>query len=253
MTDFALNSLSFKNLEEIYHFGRLIRLLTSNKVNSSPLVLSLQQTSISTASSKGEGNVQVKVTDLFNNNVDNLKVFLVKASSLYNDKLVIASNQQLQSSSASDFYLNLLASKPEPGFYNLEFAVQQGTNAARSTSRTIKIISSATVDSVTVKVIDTADKDVVESHTFVFFLHLIFQFLLVYLFLSQNRVQAGKNLPAIRTSYFFTLGFSFVVKNKISAKPIEVQQVSDFPSLPVYFIRSSVGLTILLGIRQSIW
>ena len=132
----------------------------------------MQQTSISTGSSKGEGNIVVKVTDLFDKKVDALKVFLVKASSLYNEKVVIASNQQLQTLSETDFSLNLLASKPDPGFYNLEFAVQQGSNPVRSTSRTIKVISSATVDSVAFKVIDSADKETVESHTLEFFLFL---------------------------------------------------------------------------------
>lgn len=163
------------NVEDIAHFASLLNLLTSGKI-SAPIVVNLPKTTLS-SNVRTDGNVIVQVSDLLGNPIKNVKVFLMKASSA-NDDSIISRNQQLNQDSDNEFSFNFFASKPAQGFYYLEFGVQTpSSKAIRTTFRTIKVVTSVSVDAINVDVLDVSDKAVLQSETFVF---LIFYFFLFY-------------------------------------------------------------------------
>jgi len=175
-------------------------LLTSDQVPRS-IVLSVPQTTFS-STNKADGTVIARVTDIVGNPIPDVKVFLLKATSFADDS-VLYSNQPLAKQSATDFEFNLFAAKPQQGFYALEFGVQTANKATRSTVRTIKVVTSVSVSTVKVNVVDSSDREIVQ------------------------RVSAtpGNKFETFKTSYFFALDVSFTVKNTATNKPTQIQQV----------------------------
>lgn len=154
-------------VEDIAHFGNLLNLITSGQLPA-PIVLTIPKTTLS-SNVKSDGNIVVRVTDLLGKPLAKTpNVFLMKASSAYDDT-TIYSNQQLNKDSDSEFSFNFFASKPTQGFYYLEFGIQSSSaSSIRSTFRTVKVVTSVSVDSVSVDIVDSADKSVLHSATFVF-------------------------------------------------------------------------------------
>ena len=162
ITEHVLVNCPFSNLRDVYHFSALIQLLTSSKVPS-PIALALPKTSFS-STSKNDGVITAVVTDILGNPIPDVKVFLLKASSFY-DGSIIYSNQQLTEDSAKEFQINFFTGKPQQGFYSLEFGVQVGSDAMRPTTRTIKVTTSVSIASVDINVLDSMDKEVIQTNS----------------------------------------------------------------------------------------
>lgn len=126
------------------------------------IVVSLPNTTFS-ATDKSSGNIAVLVTDLLGNPISNVKVFLMKATSFADDS-VVYSNQQLNSVSNKEFSFNFFTGKPSQGYYFLDIGVQVGGDTIKQTTRTIKVVTSVSVASVSIDVLDSADKEVTQSH-----------------------------------------------------------------------------------------
>ena len=190
------------DIREIYYFAHLMSLITSGKVPTTHVV-ALDKTSYS-SSIKNDGNVVIAVTDLMGGVVRDLNVFLMKASSFADDS-VVYSNQQLTKVNDREYSFNFFTSKPPQGFYYLEFGVQAGKNAPiRTTFRTIKVVTSVSVGTVTANVIDTSDKEIVQT----------------------SSAQSGKQFTPLKATYFNSLLFQFTIKNQATNKPTRIQQVS---------------------------
>lgn len=196
----VLANVPYASLSNVYHFTALMELLTSDKVPRSA-VLSVPQTTFS-MTNKADGTVTAHVTDILGNAIPDVKVFLLKATS-FADDAVLYSHQPLVKRTDTDFEFNLFAAKPQQGFYALEFGVQVGNKATRSTVRTIKVVTSVSVGTVKVNVVDSSDKEVVQRVT----------------------ATPGKEFETFKTSYFFALDVSFTIKNDATNKPTKIQQV----------------------------
>jgi len=186
------------NLRDIYYFSRLLAAVTGENLPDT-IVLSLQKTTLS-SNIKADGNIVVSVTNLVGKPIADVNVFLMKASSFVDDS-VLYSNQQLTQTSDTEFELNFFAAKPQQGFYYLEFGVQT-EDSLRTTFRTLKIVTSVSVSPVQINILDSADKEILETF----------------------RVSPSGNPHNFKVTYFNTLDISFSVKNVATNKPTTIQQ-----------------------------
>jgi len=203
---FVQHISSVSTLDDAYNFLAGIDFFATNKINR-PLVLTVIQGSLSLATKGTNNNVKVRVSDLWGKSVGAAKVFLVRASDYAKGDTTVVSNQELVASStdSQEYEFNFLAAKPEQGFYSLEFSVKspQGYSDISSTTRVFKVLTSVSVPSIDLTVVDSQDPDSAKTHT----------------------VNYGRKLgDDIRTNYYYTLIFSFNVRGQGSSKPVTVQQ-----------------------------
>ena len=169
-----------------------------------PLVLSLTQSSLE-ASKGGDSSIKVRISDVLGNPVDELIVFLLRAVS--STQKVLANNIKLfpVSGSKVEYEFNLPTLKSEQGLYSLEFGAQTTDKkvAITQTSRNIKVLSSIAIGSIDISIVDSGDKNSVQTLT----------------------ATESRTFGHFKTSYFYTLSFNFQVKNQLSSKQIFVEQV----------------------------
>jgi len=151
------------NAEEAYYVLEGLKTAASNVIGT-PVVVAVTQKAIS-PSSKGEGIVNIRVTNVLGDDIP-AKLVLVKASPANAEK-VLVSNQDVPKE-GSNYKFNFFAAKPEPGFYNLEFRVtpEKGSKALTTGSvvRSIKVVSTISVSDVQVIVADSQDsQDIAEG------------------------------------------------------------------------------------------
>jgi hypothetical protein len=147
---------------EAYYFVNLLNALTSSKI-ATPVVLDVIQTTVF-AGAKSDGNIKIRVTDLVGNVIPDVKVYVLKATPFHDESHVLISNQLLTPSNTqdSDYEYNFGVAKPDKGFYDFELGVQVGKQALQTTTRTIKVLSSISVETVSLNIIDSSDKEVVQ-------------------------------------------------------------------------------------------
>eukprot|EP01116_Phalansterium_solitarium_P018642 TRINITY_DN5010_c0_g1_i1.p1 TRINITY_DN5010_c0_g1~~TRINITY_DN5010_c0_g1_i1.p1 ORF type:complete len:676 (+),score=202.64 TRINITY_DN5010_c0_g1_i1:89-2116(+) len=113
-----------------------------------PLVATLAQTTVTTGS---KANVRVRITDLFGRAQTGVSVFLVKVSAVGDEKNVLQSQQALApvQDAVGEYDFNILASKPDPGFYAVEIRAQTAERNAlvgiELASLSLKVLGTATV------------------------------------------------------------------------------------------------------------
>lgn len=192
------------------------------------MVLNLLQSSVE--SSKGsDSSIKVKITDLLGNPVERLVVFLMKATS---NQKAVANNVQLHpvKGSSGEYECNLPSLRSEQGLYSLEFgaSTEEKKSAITQAVRTLKVLSTINVGVVDLRIIDSGDRDSFQTVS----------------------ASEGKPFQSLKTSYFYTLSFSFQVKNQLN-KQLNVQQVcfEFFCTLYLYFKL----IIIMTGFRSTCW
>jgi len=198
-----------------------------------PITVTVTPTTIQASAKKDEANIRIKVADLFGAPVAGSTVSLTKAFLTSNSGTPLLSNQELTGeekgtyqyappiqsnpfhsipilffpNTSTPFRLNLLAAKPEPGAYTLEFRVTPKDNAKWTTvdaaTRSVKVVSSVELYEASLTVGDRNDED---SD-------------------SQTSLTVGQKLKdQVQVAANKFLHISFRLKNKISTKPVVVQQ-----------------------------
>jgi len=108
----------------------------------------------------GGKDVKVKVSDVFGNAVKS-KVLLVKAYPSQQESTPIATNQELTAAEPTLYQFNLMASKPEPGFYTLVLTVTPEDKkfiAVNKEHVNVKVAGAASVSDFVLTVSDSKDE-----------------------------------------------------------------------------------------------
>jgi len=202
VAEYAVSTQPEKDLQQIYYLSSLLDLLSEGNLPH-PLVLAIPQSSFEVVKG-GDSSIKVQVTDLFGRPTEELKVFLLQATGA--NKKSIATNVKLfpVSGSKVDYELSIPSLRNEQGLYTLELGAQtsEKKTAISTAVRKIKLLSSITVSSVELNIVDSGDKSAVQT------------------------VVASEEKPfgSVKTTYFYTLSFNFQVKNQASSKAVSVEQ-----------------------------
>jgi len=157
ITETLLRSKSSAVAEDINFFLEGVQAVASNTF-AKPIVATLTQKTLK----KGEGFVKVKVTDVLGNFASKAKVFLVKAYPSQQENNPLVSNQELFAVEGEKtlYQFNLLAAKPESGFYTLVLMITPEDKkfiGVNHVELSVKITGSATVSDVVLTVADSQD------------------------------------------------------------------------------------------------
>jgi len=207
-SSFVLDQKHGSSLPNAYYFTLGLEAISTNPIGL-PLVFSVSNDRILSSAKGRAGHVVVQVTDMFGQYACDASVYLVKctqiggASSVPGQQLL-----PLNKGQNTEYYLNLIATKPEAGTYSLVFSVTPTGEAAgrfiplTGVQHSVKVVSSIAVSDLRVSVVD---KDqVVSSHHF--------------------SVKSGEKLAEeIDADYLQQLSLSFTVKSA-SGKVVPVQQ-----------------------------
>mmetsp|Transcript_29972 Transcript_29972/g.42131 ORF Transcript_29972/g.42131 Transcript_29972/m.42131 type:complete len:672 (+) Transcript_29972:75-2090(+) len=127
-----------------------------------PLVVTLAQGTTT------ESTIKVRVTDVYGNKATKSQVTLVKAYTDQEKNKPFLTNQEVTAVDDTTYQLSLGATKPEAGFYNLEFRVTPSDNSGKfvgvdSAVRKLKVLGAVSVSDAQLTVAASADSDDVSA------------------------------------------------------------------------------------------
>eukprot|EP01111_Echinosteliopsis_oligospora_P010115 TRINITY_DN3090_c0_g1_i1.p1 TRINITY_DN3090_c0_g1~~TRINITY_DN3090_c0_g1_i1.p1 ORF type:complete len:705 (-),score=241.46 TRINITY_DN3090_c0_g1_i1:78-2192(-) len=158
--EYLLANKKSTTVQDAYFLISGLRAVQSNPI-SSPLSLTIVKSSILSSAKGDEGNVVVRVTDVFDKPVSPVQVYLTKANQVGKTEAIIAKQEAV--SQGSSHTINFIGAKPDQGFYNLELrATPQGEQTNKyptvETKRKIKVIGPVVVSDLELVVSDQKDK-----------------------------------------------------------------------------------------------
>lgn len=191
------------NLEDAYYLVAGVTSLTNGNLHS-PVVLSVVEGALSTATSNKKSDFTFAVTDLLGKPISS-KVFLIKAYNTLDSSKVILRNQEL-GAEANTYKLNFLAAKPEAGFYTLELSAAPSAKGNFITidqaTRKVKVLTTVDFSDGELALFDPAEE------------------------LPLNKISVDSGSPkGLKLTQEQKIHFTFKLKNQQSGKLIRPQQV----------------------------
>lgn len=205
---FLVNNKQAGAVADVHAVVTGLAALNSGAFFKKPLVLSLAESTVHAASKK-DGDLAVHVTDLFGASGPSARVYLSRAFPVGSDSTPLITNQDLTAlADKSGYKFSFLSAKPEAGQYTAEFRVTLSKEDAQkwlsvdTASRTIKVVASVEVADAEVVVATHKDGSNGKAH----------------------ELESGKTKSGITVFAGQHLIVTFRLKNKISGKPLSVQQ-----------------------------
>jgi oligosaccharyltransferase complex subunit delta (ribophorin II) len=151
--EYFLSHKYTSSLEDAYYL--LVGLRAVQQSDKSPLALTVEKSSILATAKGPESEIRIRLTDIFDHPIVG-QVTLIKLHAIGKPDAVLLQNQEVK-----DNTFNILAVKPDQGFYVVEFrAVPADANkhaTIDSATRRVKIIGSVAVTDLEVLVSDSRE------------------------------------------------------------------------------------------------
>jgi len=174
IAEYLVKNKYVANAHDAYYLLSGLTRVATNSFKHSPLVLTLQKSSILTSSKGDEGLVKILVTDIFGRYASKVAVYIVKVFPVENEKQIILRNQQAlpvsEDAKNVAYSFNFLATKPDQGFYSMEFNVAPADKnspyaSIEETTRTVKVVSVVEIAEPTLQITDSKEhEDVLASN-----------------------------------------------------------------------------------------
>lgn len=151
--EYFLSHKHASSLEDAYYL--LVGLRAVQQSDKSPLALTVERSSIHATAKGPESEIKVRLTDIFDHPIVG-KITLIKLHAVGKSDAILLQNQEVK-----DNTFNILASKPDQGFYVVELRAVPADTAKYATVdsavRRVKIIGSVAVTDLQVSVSDSRE------------------------------------------------------------------------------------------------